>query len=116
MHPQIGLQLPSRLGAAQGTLTQHQLIELAVLADSTPGWDHLWVPDSVLALPCLARPVTADQIRELAAVGAPGRCAERLAELARAGATAVVLGLLSADPQRQMRAVTQELLPLLAAG
>ena len=46
---QVGLQLPSRLGPA--ALTHRQLIEMAVLADATPGWDHLWVPDSVLALP-----------------------------------------------------------------
>jgi hypothetical protein len=32
----------------------------------------------------------------------------------RAGATAVVLGLLSADPQQQVQAVTHELLPVLA--
>jgi alkanesulfonate monooxygenase SsuD/methylene tetrahydromethanopterin reductase-like flavin-dependent oxidoreductase (luciferase family) len=63
-----------------------------------------------------ARPVTADQVRELAAVGTPSRCAEHLAELRRAGATAVVLGMLSADPRRQMRTVTHELLPLLADG
>src|ERR1700728_1846222 len=46
---QVGLQLPSRLGPA--ALTQRDLIEMAVLADTTPGWDHLWGPDSVLALP-----------------------------------------------------------------
>ena len=76
--------------------------ESRALADATATWNGE-----------LARPVTPDRIRELAAVGAPGRCAERVAELAAAGATAVVLGLLSADPQRQLQAVTQDLLPLL---
>ena len=64
----------------------------------------------------LARPVSPDRVRELAAVGAPGRCAERVAEMEEAGATAVVLGLLSADPRRQMQAVTDELLPLLTGS
>jgi hypothetical protein len=36
---QVGLQLPSRLGPA--ALTQRDLIEMAVLADTTPGWDSL---------------------------------------------------------------------------
>jgi alkanesulfonate monooxygenase SsuD/methylene tetrahydromethanopterin reductase-like flavin-dependent oxidoreductase (luciferase family) len=57
--------------------------------------------------------VTAGRVRELAAIGLPGRCAQRIAELAEAGATAVVLGLLSADPQRQMNRVAEELLPLV---
>jgi len=75
------------------------------LADATTTWNSE-----------LAHPVTPDRIRELAAVGTPARCAERVAELAKAGATAVVLGLLSANPQGQMQTVTRELLPLLTGG
>ena len=49
----IGLSLPSRLGdgAPGGGLTQREIVEFAVLADSVPQWSHAWVPDSVLSLP-----------------------------------------------------------------
>jgi len=77
--------------------------EHRAVADATTTWNSE-----------LARPVTSDEVRNLAAVGAPRRCGDRLAELADAGATAVVLGLLSSDPRRQMLAVTEELLPLIA--
>jgi alkanesulfonate monooxygenase SsuD/methylene tetrahydromethanopterin reductase-like flavin-dependent oxidoreductase (luciferase family) len=49
----IGLSLPSRLedGAPGGGLTQREIVELAVVADSAPQWSHAWVADSVLSLP-----------------------------------------------------------------
>ena len=42
---QAGLRLPSRLGLA--ALTERQLIEMAVLADATPGWDSSAHPRGV---------------------------------------------------------------------
>src|ERR1700689_4915328 len=72
---QVGLQLPSRLGRA--ALTQRDLIEMAVLADTTPGWDHLWVPDSVLVL------TVYDSVVPLAAWGAaPSRVRLGVASMA----------------------------------
>jgi alkanesulfonate monooxygenase SsuD/methylene tetrahydromethanopterin reductase-like flavin-dependent oxidoreductase (luciferase family) len=49
----IGLSLPSRLGdgAPGGGLTQREIVEFAVFADSVPQWSHAWVADSVLSLP-----------------------------------------------------------------
>jgi len=62
-----------------------------------------------------ARIVTADLVREVAAVGPPGHCAQRIAELAAAGATDIMVGLLSADPRRQLDRITERLLPLAAS-
>jgi alkanesulfonate monooxygenase SsuD/methylene tetrahydromethanopterin reductase-like flavin-dependent oxidoreductase (luciferase family) len=47
----------------------------------------------------LARPVTSDRIRELAAVGTPGTCAERVAELAPGRMPQVVLSFLRSRAQ-----------------
>ena len=60
-----------------------------------------------------ARTVTPDLVREMAAVGPPGHCAQRVAELAASGATDIIVGLLSADPRRQLHRITEQLLPLI---
>jgi alkanesulfonate monooxygenase SsuD/methylene tetrahydromethanopterin reductase-like flavin-dependent oxidoreductase (luciferase family) len=62
------------------------------------------------------RIVTIEQVRQLAAVGVPARCAELVAELAEAGATDIMFGLLSSDPRRQMERITEGVLPLVAGG
>jgi len=61
-----------------------------------------------------ARVITPGLVREVAAVGPAAGCAERLAALAQAGATDIVVGLLSADPKRLMHRITESLLPLAA--
>jgi alkanesulfonate monooxygenase SsuD/methylene tetrahydromethanopterin reductase-like flavin-dependent oxidoreductase (luciferase family) len=58
----VGVCLPSRLGP--GALTQRQLLGAAVAIDRHPGWDHLWVPDSVISLPFY------DSVVSLAAIAA----------------------------------------------
>jgi alkanesulfonate monooxygenase SsuD/methylene tetrahydromethanopterin reductase-like flavin-dependent oxidoreductase (luciferase family) len=60
-----------------------------------------------------ARVITPELVREVASVGPVGSCAERFAELAEAGATDVMIGLLSADPKRLMHRITESLLPLI---
>ena len=60
-----------------------------------------------------ARAVTPDLVREVAAVGSAGHCAQRIAALAAAGATDIIVGLLSADPKRQLHRITEQLLPLV---
>lgn len=62
------------------------------------------------------RVITLDLVREVAAVGPAGRCAERIAELAQAGATDIMVGLLSADQKRLMHRFTASVLPLVTAG
>lgn len=47
----MGLNLPVRHGP--GAHTHAQLLRLAEAADSDPRWSHLWVADSLLALPFL---------------------------------------------------------------
>jgi hypothetical protein len=59
------------------------------------------------------RPVTPDLVREVAAVGPAGHCAQRIAALAAAGATGIMAGLLSCDPTRQLHRITERLLPLV---
>jgi alkanesulfonate monooxygenase SsuD/methylene tetrahydromethanopterin reductase-like flavin-dependent oxidoreductase (luciferase family) len=63
-----------------------------------------------------ARVITPELVREAAAVGPAARCAERIEELAQAGATDIMVGLLSADPKRVMRRFTASVLPLVADG
>lgn len=46
----IGLGLPNR-GALFGVTTMAEMVELAVLADRTAGFDSVWVSDSLLAKP-----------------------------------------------------------------
>jgi alkanesulfonate monooxygenase SsuD/methylene tetrahydromethanopterin reductase-like flavin-dependent oxidoreductase (luciferase family) len=60
-----------------------------------------------------ARAVTPDLVRAGAAVGPAGHCAQRIAALAAAGATDIVVGLLSSDPRRQLHRITEQLLPLV---
>lgn len=53
---QVGLVLPTRFQPT--AITHEQLLQLAELVDlnaaeSAGGWSHLWVPDSLLALPFL---------------------------------------------------------------
>jgi threonine dehydrogenase-like Zn-dependent dehydrogenase len=52
-------------------------------------------------------------VRAGAAVGPAGHCAQRIAALAAAGATDIVVGLLSSDPRRQLHRITEQLLPLV---
>jgi alkanesulfonate monooxygenase SsuD/methylene tetrahydromethanopterin reductase-like flavin-dependent oxidoreductase (luciferase family) len=60
-----------------------------------------------------ARTITPGLVRAVAAVGPAGHCAQRLAALAAAGATDIMVGLLSAHPKRQLSRITEQLLPLV---
>jgi alkanesulfonate monooxygenase SsuD/methylene tetrahydromethanopterin reductase-like flavin-dependent oxidoreductase (luciferase family) len=60
------------------------------------------------------RELNAADLQSISAIGTPERCSEFVAELVDAGATGVVLDLLSEDREHQLRAVTEELLPLLS--
>lgn len=62
-----------------------------------------------------ARVITPELVREVAAVGPAARCADRIAELAQAGATDIMVGLLSADQKRLMRRFTASVLPLVTS-
>jgi alkanesulfonate monooxygenase SsuD/methylene tetrahydromethanopterin reductase-like flavin-dependent oxidoreductase (luciferase family) len=59
------------------------------------------------------REVGPDQLQGISAIGTPERCTEFIAELVEAGATSVVLDVLSEDRERQLEALSAELLPLL---
>jgi alkanesulfonate monooxygenase SsuD/methylene tetrahydromethanopterin reductase-like flavin-dependent oxidoreductase (luciferase family) len=60
-----------------------------------------------------ARTITPGLVRAVAAVGPAGHCAQRIAALAAAGATDIMVGLLSAHPKRQLSRITEQLLPLV---
>jgi alkanesulfonate monooxygenase SsuD/methylene tetrahydromethanopterin reductase-like flavin-dependent oxidoreductase (luciferase family) len=61
------------------------------------------------------RKLNAADLQSISAIGTPARCSEFVAELVDAGATGVVLDLLTERREQQLGAVTEELLPLLAA-
>jgi alkanesulfonate monooxygenase SsuD/methylene tetrahydromethanopterin reductase-like flavin-dependent oxidoreductase (luciferase family) len=78
--------------------------ERAALADA----ERAWAGQST-------RNIEARQLQRISAIGTPERCSEFIAELVDAGATSVVLDLLSEDRERQLETLTSELLPLLDA-
>jgi alkanesulfonate monooxygenase SsuD/methylene tetrahydromethanopterin reductase-like flavin-dependent oxidoreductase (luciferase family) len=61
------------------------------------------------------RSLNAAELQSISAIGTPQRCSEFIAGLVDAGATGVVLDLLSEDHERQLLTVTEDLLPLLAS-
>jgi alkanesulfonate monooxygenase SsuD/methylene tetrahydromethanopterin reductase-like flavin-dependent oxidoreductase (luciferase family) len=59
------------------------------------------------------RKISADDLRQVGAIGAPGRAAEFVTGLIDAGATHIIFELLSTDPRRQLELISEYLLPLL---
>ncbi len=78
--------------------------ERSVLTDATRAWGRQSTRD-----------LDADQLQRVSAIGTPARCSEFIAELVDAGATSIVLDILSERRERQLETLTSELLPLLDA-
>jgi len=49
---ELGIVL-SNSAVAKGTVSAEELIEIATIADDSPGWDYAWVGDSLLSVPRL---------------------------------------------------------------
>jgi alkanesulfonate monooxygenase SsuD/methylene tetrahydromethanopterin reductase-like flavin-dependent oxidoreductase (luciferase family) len=60
------------------------------------------------------RNVSAEQLREISAIGSPAQAADTIGRLVEAGATAFIFELLSERRHEQLELITEHLLPLLS--
>jgi len=77
-------------------------VEATAVADALAAWSQQ-----------STRNVSADQLREVSAIGSPQQAADTIGQLIEAGATAFIFELLSERRHEQLELITEHLLPLL---